>query len=84
MDNSKYLVNVYWQPKRATGQQLVLIAGVTQSIPSYTDGYYVASMPEILLAATASTRDDAYNNLITLAATASNSGNPALDTTKTW
>jgi hypothetical protein len=84
MDNSKYLVNVYWEPKRSTGQQEVNVGGVTQSMPSYTEGYYVASMPEIQISATGSTRTDAFNSLLTLSATASNFGNPALGTHKKY
>jgi hypothetical protein len=84
MDNSKYLINVYWEPKRISGQQEVSIAGITQSIPSYTEGYYIASMPEIQILATGSTRTDAFNNLLTISASASNYGNPALSTFKTY
>ena len=84
MDNSKYLINVYWNPKRISGQQEVLIGGVTQSMPAYTDGYYVASMPEIQISATASDRATAFNNLLNIAATASNFGNPALSTDKKY
>lgn len=81
MDNSKYLINVYWQPKRATGQQLVFASGVTYSVPTYTEGYYVASMPEINLSTTASDRATAFNDLLSLVATASNFGNVAFDQT---
>ena len=67
-----------------TGQQEVLIGGVTQSMPSYTEGYYVASMPEIQISATGPDRTVAFNNLLIIASTASNFGNPALQTFKTY
>lgn len=84
MNNDKYLVNISYVPKRINGQQSVSIAGVTQSIPSYSDEYFVASMPEVKISATGSSRSDALTNLEIIAGSASNTGNPPLSTFRTW
>jgi hypothetical protein len=74
----RYLVNISHQPSYAKGQELVNIAGVTQSIPTYTDTFYVASMPEIKIAATGSSYEEALDNLL-IAASASNGNEPLSD-----
>jgi hypothetical protein len=84
MDNSKYMVHITWTPSRANGQQLVNIAGATQSIPTYSASYFTATMLEVKISATGSTRADALTNLEILAATASSPENPALDGIRTW
>lgn len=84
MDNSKYLININWVPKQMNGYQDISSGGVTYSVPSYTEGYYVASMPEVKIAATASTRGDALNNLITLSLSTDSPGNPPLSTFRTY
>lgn len=67
MENPKYLVNISYQNSVMTGQQAVLIGGVTQSIPVYRDGYYIAGMPEIKISATGSTYQTALANLLLIA-----------------
>jgi hypothetical protein len=74
----RYLVNISHQPAYAKGQELVNIGGVTQSIPTYTDTFYVASMPEIKIAATGSSYEEALDNLL-IAASASNGNEPLSD-----
>lgn len=78
----RYLVNISHQPAYAKGQELVNIGGVTQSIPTYTDTFYVASMPEIKIAATGSSYEEALDNLL-IAASAS-SGNEPLSGIRTF
>ena len=77
MNNPKYLVNIYYYPKQVSGQQLVSIAGVTQSLPTYSGNYFVATMPEVKILATGSTYADALDNLLIIA-TASTTPSPAL------
>jgi hypothetical protein len=79
----RYLVNISHQPAYAKGQELVNIGGVTQSIPTYTDTFYVASMPEIKIAATGSSYEEALDNLLIIAASAS-SGNEPLSGIRTF
>jgi hypothetical protein len=74
----RYLVNISHQPAYAKGQELVNIGGVTQSIPTYTDTFYVASMPEIKIAATGSSYEEALDNLL-IAASASSGNEPLSD-----
>lgn len=71
MQNPTYLVTISHQPSRANGQQLVNIAGLTCSIPSYSSEYFLASMPELKIMATGSTYQTALTNLLNIA-TASN------------
>jgi hypothetical protein len=78
----RYLVNISHQPSYAKGQELVNISGVTQSIPTYSDPFYVASMPEIKIAATGSSYEEALDNLL-IAASAS-SGNEPLSGIRTF
>lgn len=66
----KYLVNVSYVPTHVNGQQEVNINGVTQSMPSYSSEYWIASAPEIKLTATGSSQVEAFTNLIDL-------GNPS-------
>jgi hypothetical protein len=86
MVDPKYLVNISWNPARATGQQLVNIAGVTQSVPSYTEGYFIASMPELKISATGTSYPDALDNLLLVATSSSTiyPGTPPLNNTRTW
>jgi hypothetical protein len=67
MTNPQYLVNISYQPPRMSGQQLIQISGVTQSVPTYTDGFFVASMPEVKIFATGSTYQTALSNLLIIA-----------------
>ena len=79
----KYYVNISYVPAQVNGQELQSISGVTYSMPTYSSEYYVASMPEAKLYATASTRADALTALESIASTASNPGNDALANIRT-
>lgn len=79
----RYLVNISHQPAYAIGQELVNIAGITQSIPTYSNTFYVASMPEIRIAATGSSYTEALDNLL-IAASASNTGIEPLSGIRTF
>jgi hypothetical protein len=79
----KYYINVSYVPARVNGQQLVNIGGVTQSMPTYSGEYWVASMPEIRLTATGSSQTDAFTNLLVVA-TGSNPGTEPLSNVRTW
>jgi len=74
MTNPQYLVNISWYPSRASGQVAVNYGGVTSSVPTYSGGYFVSSMPEVRLSATGSTYVNALNNLLVIAASASDPG----------
>lgn len=71
MTDPKYFVNIVYVPVQRSGNQLVSISGVTQSVPVYTSDFFVASMPELTLAATGSSYVESLNNLLAKA-TASN------------
>jgi hypothetical protein len=86
MQNPKYLVNISHQPSRANGQQLMNIAGVTSSFPSYSSEYFVASMPELKIMATGSTYQTALTNLLNIATASSfnDLGNGAYNDIRTY
>lgn len=86
MVDPKYLINISYQPQRLSGQQLVQISGVTQSIPTYTSGYFVASMPEIKISATGSSYQTALSNLLIIAtaSTTLDNGNGPLDSIRNY
>lgn len=65
MKNPKYFVNIVYVPVTVMGQKLVFAGGVTQSIPTYSEPFYAASMPELAIAATGSTYPLALTNLLT-------------------
>lgn len=67
MTNPKYLVNISWSMPHVSGMTAVSISGVTQSLPTYSGGYYVASMPEVKIVATGSTYETALSNLLLIA-----------------
>jgi hypothetical protein len=71
MNYPKYNVNISYVPSVRNGMQFAQIAGETQSVPTYTSDYYVASMPEIKLSASGSTYTQALTNLINLATASS-------------
>lgn len=71
MNNPKFLVNIYHNPSTISGQQLINVAGVTQSMPQYSEPYFVATMPEIKIYATGSSYTEALNNLLAIAGTSS-------------
>jgi hypothetical protein len=81
----KYLINIYYQPIHVSGQSLVNISGVTQSMPTYSQDYYVASMPEVKIWATGSSYTDALDNLLFIATSSTiDTGNPPINSVKTW
>lgn len=88
MDYPKYLINLSFQPSVASGQNYVLVGGVTQSYTTtaYSGNYYIASMPEVKLVATGSTYETALANLLILAtaSTFPTPGNPPLNNIRTW
>lgn len=59
----KYHVIISYVPLQTSGKTEIDINGLTQSLNTYTGDYWVASMPEIQLSATGSTRSEAYFNL---------------------
>lgn len=75
MENPRYDININYVPLRISGQQNVLIGGVTQSIPSYSGPYYFAQMPVAGISATGSDYRAALNNLLVIA-TASTTPDP--------
>lgn len=77
-DFDKYYINISYVPSRMNGQQLVNIGGVTQSMPTYSGEFWVASMPEVRLVATGSSRDEAFNNLLVTATGSNSSGQEPL------
>lgn len=88
MDYPKYNINLSYQPSVVSGQNYVIVGGVTQSYTTtaYSSGYYIASMTEVKLYATGSTYETALANLLILATASSfpTPGNPPLSNTKTW
>jgi hypothetical protein len=86
MTNPTYNVNISYYPARPIGQKLVNVSGVTSSVMAYTDGYFIASMPELKISATGSEYVDALNNVLSIA-TASTTVNPGynpLSNIRTW
>lgn len=84
MTNPTYLVNIFYQPSRVNGQQSVSISGVTQSVPTYSDSYFVASMPEVKVTATGSSYTDALNNLLSTVSSTTDPGNGSLNNIRTY
>jgi hypothetical protein len=86
MLDPKYQVNITWYPARTSGQQLVNIGGVTQSVSTYNDGYFIASMPELKIVASGSTYPTALSNLLVIAtsSTTLNPGSEPWANTRTW
>lgn len=83
MTNPKYLINIFYVPSTVNGQQLVQIAGVTQSIPKYSSDYFVASMPEVKVSATGSSYSDALTNLLSAVTPVVDPGNGVLNNIRT-
>ena len=84
MVNPTYLINIYYQNSVVNGQQLVNIGGTTQSVPSYSSSYFIASMPEVLLYATGSSYTNALSNLLIMASASPDPTNPPLSDKRTW
>jgi hypothetical protein len=86
MTNPTYQVNISYYPARATGRKFVNISGVTYSTLSYSDGYFVASMPEIKISATGPGYVEALDNLLLIATSSSTetNGQNSLSSIRTW
>jgi len=83
MVNPTYLINISYNPSHLSGQALENIGGVTQSVNTYDDPYFIASMPEVKLYATGSTYEESLDNLMIVVNAAPNPGNP-LGNIRTW
>lgn len=77
------LISISYVPSHVNGQQGISINGVTQSFPTYTGEYYVATVHELLIYATGSTYQTALTNVLN-AASASNNGLMPLPNIRTW
>jgi hypothetical protein len=78
MNNPKYLVNISHSPSVPNGQYLINVNGVTQSMPTYSEELFVASMPEIKTYATGSSYTEALDNLLTSVSSVVDPGNGPL------
>lgn len=78
MTDIKYLVNISYQPPVMTGQQAVNIAGITYSVPVYSSGFFVASMPEVRIVGTGSSYQNALTALLAVASSTTDPGNGPL------
>lgn len=86
MENPKYLVNISYQPRTVGGQTLSNIGGTTYSVPTYEGDYFIASMPELKIAASGSSYTASLDALLAIAASSStiDPGTPPYNTIKTW
>jgi hypothetical protein len=84
MTNPTYQVNISYYPARVSGRQLVNTGGVTYSTLSYSDGYFIASMPELKITATGTGYVDALNNVLAIATASENPGYNPLSNIRTW
>lgn len=84
MTNPKYLVNISWSPHHVSGMTAVNISGVTQSLPTYSGGYYIATMPEVRISATGSTYETALDNLLIIASSSVDTGYLPFNNIRTW
>lgn len=87
MTNPTYTINIHYQPSVLNGQQLIYSGSAsvgTYSIATYTDSYFIASMPEISLYATGSSYTASLANLLALASSAPNPEQPPLNNQRTW
>ena len=81
MDNSKYTVMITYQQPYRTSSTGTSSNGSWITLPVYSGGYYVASIPELRMNATGSTHLAALNTVLA-AATAStgpDTGMPPLE-----
>jgi len=69
MENPKYLVNISYIEPYITGSTGATNAntGLWETLPVYSTGIYLATMPEIRISATGSTYANALTALLTLA-----------------
>lgn len=84
MTNPTYQVNIFYVPQRATGQQLINIAGVTQSTQTYTSGYYVSVMPEVGISGSGSSYQAALNSILLTATSSGDFPDSRYSSIKTW
>jgi hypothetical protein len=86
MEYPKYLVNISYYPSRPAGQQIVYLNGITQSMHTYDAGYYLASMPELKIAASGSNYTTALNNLLAVATASAtvDGGNGPFNSIRNW
>lgn len=67
MTDPKYQVNIYYQELVRSGSSGASVNGVWLTSPTYSGGWYVATMPEVGIFATGSSYANALNALITIA-----------------
>lgn len=67
MENPKYLVNISYVHPYRTGSIGVSQSGVWETLPVYSTGIYLATMPEIRISATGSTYAGALTALLSVA-----------------
>ena len=68
MTNPKYLVNIYYSnPVRTGSTGTYSASGLWETLPVYSDGYFVATMPEVKISATGSTYAGALTALLLIA-----------------
>lgn len=79
----KYNISISYVTPRMNGQQAINISGVTQSIPTYSGEFYVATIHELLVSATGSTHQNALTNVLSIAS-ASNTGQSPLSSIRHW
>lgn len=79
----KYNINISYVTSHVNGQQLINILGVTQSIPTQSGEFYVATIHELCVSATGSTHQIALTNVLN-AASASNTGQSPLSSIRYW
>jgi hypothetical protein len=77
MNYPKYPVSIYYYKRYMSGQTEVSISGVTQSMPTYSGGFYVAQMAYANILATGSTYEICLDNLLAIA-TASTTPDPGI------
>lgn len=87
MDNKYYNIYISYTPPYLNGQKEVTITIDSKnkqsiSIPTYSGEYWVASIPELKLSATASSPNDALDKVLKL--NTSNTGDTPLSFTRTW
>lgn len=67
MIDPKYLVNIYYQEPVRNGSTGASVNGTWVTTPTFSGGWYVATMPEIGIFATGTSYVNALNALITIA-----------------
>ena len=84
MQNTKYLINIYYQEQYRSGSSGSSVNGEWVTSPSFSGGWYVATMPEAKLFATSSTQVGALNALLAIAtaSTTPDTGYPPINSTR--